>query len=245
MSDDMNARRAVLGAVSLVAWSLLPACGGTALGDRCGDGTHDEHGACVVDPSGSDSDAGGADSSSITTDSGYVAPPGQDAASSDAASGDSAAAVDVATACLVNDNIMVLDGDPQDYIQPGVFTIRGGVGWQANPFKPINGAPSIIEVSAGSNWSLSFDSSALGKPLAVGDYQGAQRYPFEDPNHPGLDVSGDGRGCNTLAGNFQVIDVDTPISDAGIQVVRGFTAVFEQHCEGATPALHGCVRIRL
>ena len=60
-----------------------------------------------------------------------------------------------------------------------------------------------------------------------GSYTGALRYPFND-GAPGLSVSGDGRGCNTLTGQFDV----TEISQASTGELLVFDATFEQHCEG-------------
>lgn len=68
-------------------------------------------------------------------------------------------------------------------------------------------------------------------------YENATRYPFQSPTLPGLDVSGDGRGCNTLTGRFDILE----ISYASGQI-SSFAADFEQHCEGGTPALFGSVR---
>src|SRR5206468_12605172 len=58
-------------------------------------------------------------------------------------------------------------------------------------------------------------------------------------DHPGLDVSGDGSGCNTLTGKF---DVDE-ISFWSTGDLKTFQATFEQHCSGAIPALFGRIRI--
>jgi hypothetical protein len=55
----------------------------------------------------------------------------------------------------------------------------------------------------------------------------------------GLSISGDGRGCNTLTGQF---DVDE-ISHAPTDELLVFDATFEQHCEGMDPALFGRIRI--
>ena len=65
----------------------------------------------------------------------------------------------------------------------------------------------------------------------------AQRYLFEAAGHPGLDVSGDGRGSNTLTGSFQVLDVEFNNG-----TLTSFAANFIQHSEGATPALYGEIR---
>jgi hypothetical protein len=40
----------------------------------------------------------------------------------------------------------------------------------------------------------------------AGYYPDAQRWPFQDAGHPGLDFSGNGRGNNTLTGQFRVLE---------------------------------------
>jgi hypothetical protein len=79
-----------------------------------------------------------------------------------------------------------------------------------------------------------------GQPLAVGSYTGAVRAPFRPPGTPGVDVFGDGRGCNTLTGQF---DVDE-LSYAPTGELLVFDATFEQHCEGGAAALFGRIRIQ-
>ena len=64
------------------------------------------------------------------------------------------------------------------------------------------------------------------------------RYPFQPAGVPGLAVAGDGRGCNVLTGSFQVLQA---VYGPGNTLVA-FDAIFEQHCEGATPALRGQIR---
>jgi hypothetical protein len=76
-----------------------------------------------------------------------------------------------------------------------------------------------------------------GEPLHVGSYTGAQRAAFREPGHPGLDVGGDGRGCNEVAGSFTITELVTDATGA----VKALAATFEQHCEGGTPALHGTI----
>ena len=61
---------------------------------------------------------------------------------------------------------------------------------------------------------------------------------FNRPGFAGLSVSGDGRGCNVLTGNFQVLQV---VYGPG-NTLASFDAIFEQHCEGAAPALRGEIR---
>jgi hypothetical protein len=82
-------------------------------------------------------------------------------------------------------------------------------------------------------------AAPLGTPLAPGAYEDATRWPFQSPTQPGLDVSGDGRGCNMLTGRFDVLEAK--FGPHGY--VERFHAMFEQHCEGGNAALHGEVRI--
>lgn len=75
-------------------------------------------------------------------------------------------------------------------------------------------------------------------PLLPGAYEGAQRAPFRAAGHPGLEFSGDGRGCNTLTGRFDVLEIVRDATGAVTQLAVNW----EQHCEGAAPALYGQLR---
>lgn len=85
-------------------------------------------------------------------------------------------------------------------------------------------------------WSLNF--SAPGNvPLVPGVYTGAERYPFQGGS-PGLDIHGEGRGSNTLTGQFTVLEA---VYGPSGEVLK-FDATFEQHSEGMTPALTGRIQ---
>ena len=85
-------------------------------------------------------------------------------------------------------------------------------------------------------WSVQLAPPA-GEQLHVGTYTDAQRAPFREPGHPGLNVDGDGRGCNTLTGSFTISQLVTDATGA----VKALAATYEQHCEGGTPALRGTI----
>jgi hypothetical protein len=87
-------------------------------------------------------------------------------------------------------------------------------------------------------WNLDFEAPS-GVRLQPGTYTGATRYPFNSAGVPGLSVTGGGAGCNTLTGSFIVLEA---VYGPRGEVLR-FHATFEQHCEGATPALRGEIRI--
>ena len=59
----------------------------------------------------------------------------------------------------------------------------------------------------GLSWSFII-SAAQGKTLATGIYTGVERAGFNTGIHPGLDVSGDGRGSTVVDGYFQVFELE-------------------------------------
>ena len=132
---------------------------------------------------------------------------------------------------------IVMNSEAGDYIGQGLqqmFTPSDGTFVAARNFD--NG------VSIGFNggmvtWNLAF-AAAGDAVLVPGSYENATRWPFQSPTGAGLDVSGSGRGCNVVAGRFDILEA---VYGPGGQVLR-FAADFEQHCEGLEPALFGAVR---
>ena len=133
---------------------------------------------------------------------------------------------------------LALNSQPGDFIGGGInqtFTPADGIFTPSRNFSngisvQFNGGPHF--------WFLDF-AAPLGAPLATGVYEGATRWPFQSPTGPGLSVSGEGRGCNTLTGRFEVLEV---VYGASGDVER-FAATFEQHCEGGMAALIGSILI--
>jgi hypothetical protein len=217
------------------------ACGGRAIGgDVCGPGTHDDNGECVPDEA---PDATTVVCGPGTTRVGNECLPTStngDAGTSDVDAADDSAppSIDVSTACLVSDDKFVIAGN--DYIHSGPpLVIEGGTGWYAGVSSMVNGEPSYVTIDIGFNWHAEFSTKSIGVPLSPGTYANAQRAAFTDPNHPGLDVSGDGAGCNMISGQFTVIDMSTA-ADAST-TITSFTVTFEQHCEQGTNYNVGCI----
>jgi len=128
-----------------------------------------------------------------------------------------------------------LNSQPGDYVGQGIqatFTPSDGT----FVLQAING---VIEFSFNTpDYSQTWDGlfePPVGKTLVKGIYEYAQQFHY---TKPGLSVGGDGRGCNTDTGRFFVSDI--AISSGG--VVERLAVDFEQHCEGATPALYGSIR---
>ena len=107
----------------------------------------------------------------------------------------------------------------------------------------ISGTSSRLQLSLdggthGTDFSLDL-VAPQGDVLLPGVYENAQRYPFQASTRPGLSLSGDGRGCNTLTGRFTVYDMAVGANG----VIDRFSATYEQHCEGAVAAAVGQISI--
>ena len=122
---------------------------------------------------------------------------------------------------------------PQDLIRAGV--------WR----RFADGSPSLVAFDA---WApnayatLLFGTHELGIPLQPGTYTDAQRAPFAEPGHAGLDVSFQHRGSNTLWGSFTILEATFMRDDAGALQVRTFDALFSQRSEYQAPVLSGHFR---
>jgi hypothetical protein len=133
-----------------------------------------------------------------------------------------------------------LNSQPGDFIGGGItqtFTAADGT-FSVRPV--FNGGVNVSFNTANfsSFWSLSFGPLSGQTLVANQEYEGAQRFAFHSPTKPGIEIFGDGRGCNTITGRFLVSDI-TFASDGSVQTLA---VDFEQHCEGAPPALFGSVR---
>jgi hypothetical protein len=110
--------------------------------------------------------------------------------------------------------VTILDDDPYKTFlvfdsQPGDWIGQG----QEFTLTPVDGSITAtrssnvvtVRFDGSTWWDLRFAAPA-GATITPGVYEGATRWPFQSPTGPGLDVSGDGRGCNTLTGRFVVLE---------------------------------------
>src|SRR5688500_14662730 len=88
--------------------------------------------------------------------------------------------------------------------------------------------------SLGDSFSLDF-AAPPDESLRPGLYLNAERAVFRDAGRPGIDIAGDGRGCNTITGRFDVKDIQTTANGT----ITRLWLTYEQHCEGGLPALFG------
>lgn len=150
-----------------------------------------------------------------------------------------------APAAAAGETLLVLASQPGDYIGAGqqrvitsadadftaVRNSYNGVSISANDFNRPNPVYTF--------WYVDL-AAPLGAELSVGAYEGATRFPFQEPGDPGLSVAGDGRGCNMSYGRFEVLEAEYDQQTG--EVIR-FAADFEQHCESpSAPALLGAIR---
>lgn len=117
-------------------------------------------------------------------------------------------------------------------------------------FHPDNGTVNIsgdasyltvaVDGGTSSNYFSLVFAAPEGQQLEPGAYEQAERAPYRNTGHPGLDIYGEGRECNTLTGRFTVHDIAVDLSGE----ISAFWATYEQHCSaGSGRALIGEVRI--
>jgi hypothetical protein len=150
--------------------------------------------------------------------------------------------VNVTQRAALGGNFVSFVSDAGDYIGQGWTLLHEAPTSTFTPGAPQSSGNHIGLTIIGSdglstlNWTLDF-AAPQGQQLAVGTYLSATRYPFQAPTVPGLNFSGDGRGCNTLSGQFTITGIVFG-ADGSLQQLR---ATFEQHCEGVGAALRGTI----
>lgn len=85
-------------------------------------------------------------------------------------------------------------------------------------------------------WQLAF-SGAHDEALAPGLYSDAARHPFNEPGTPGLDITGNHRGNNTLSGWFRILEIEYGDPDGifnlpGIEVLAIDFVQYDEGIEG-------------
>jgi hypothetical protein len=129
---------------------------------------------------------------------------------------------------------LVMDSPQGDYIGGGLNYYYAPADGTFAASKNFSNGVTISFNGNSHNWHLDFAAPG-GVLLTPGTYDGAARFPFQSSNQPGLSVSGDGRGSNTLIGSFTVKEI---VYGAGSTIVA-FDATFSQRSEGFGPPLTG------
>lgn len=122
-------------------------------------------------------------------------------------------------------------------------------GFFMNSFqREVAAGPSFLRFLLGSSSAspyntfaiLDFSTHQLGQPLAVGTYLNATRASFSSPGEPGLDVSWQNRGSNTLTGWFRINRISYTGSSNNY-TLREFNADFGQFSDGSPLELTGTI----
>jgi hypothetical protein len=98
-----------------------------------------------------------------------------------------------------------------------------------------------LEGGSQGGWANVWIGAPLGEVLQRRTYLDVMRTPFREPGYAGLDISADHRGCNTVSGILDVLDIQIQQG-----VLQRLWIRFEQHCGGDYPspvALFGEIRI--
>jgi hypothetical protein len=135
---------------------------------------------------------------------------------------------------ITGGNYLCMTSEADDYVGAGknwLFTAGD------SKFNTIGPGTLTIFVNDG-DWGLDFlpAKQTPGKP---GLYDEAVRTTAAlQGGTNGMDVYGDGRGCNEVTGKFEVLDIKWRVDN----VMTRLYVNFEQHCDGKGPALYGYLR---
>ncbi len=147
------------------------------------------------------------------------------------------AGVGTTAPCDPYPNALFFDGNGYIFTGTQLVTLGQFTATASSTVVSIHLAPTMQ--SQGLWWDADFAAPSGAGPLNEQVYPTASRHPFQPPGVAGLDVTGDGRGCNQSSGRFQVHRLRTDT----MGLLSEFTATFEQFCENTqTNVLRGCVK---
>ncbi|MFH8345799.1 hypothetical protein [Streptomyces sp. NPDC018045] len=127
----------------------------------------------------------------------------------------------------------------------GDYIGQGRAGTYREPAAKITSTGNAGELrvrvsTADERWDIDL-AAPKGEQLRPGVYRNAERAAFRTGRSPGLDVGGNGRGCNEVYGQFTVDQIATDATGA----ITLLDASYTQNCESATaPPLKGTVKYR-
>jgi hypothetical protein len=129
-----------------------------------------------------------------------------------------------------------IDGNPGSWLlETGSVVLD-----DSNTQFSMSGYNSGIEFSAQvpglSHWWYALITPPTGGQLTTGTYQTLRS---ADATHGGLDVFGDGRGCNQASGTLTITEFTL---DPSTQAVTAFAASYQQACELFMPIVSGEIR---
>ncbi len=127
---------------------------------------------------------------------------------------------------------LAYQSDIEDYVGDGRSKVLDEPGAMSG-----HGYPHTftLHYSGQEDWSI-IVSAKTGQELVLGTGQEAERSPTSTV--AGLSFFGEGRGCNTSTGEFDLQEYEFDESNNLVRLAIDFV----QHCEGGIPALRGSIR---
>jgi hypothetical protein len=118
---------------------------------------------------------------------------------------------------------------------------------------PINDSPDsiiyttpgrglVFEIRQGSDFFTAQFAPPTGERMKVRSYAPAVRK--SEPNFAGLSIAGNGAGCSTSSGQFQVHEFDVTVENNRVTRVNRVAIDFKQRCGISGPYLSGALRYR-
>lgn len=131
-------------------------------------------------------------------------------------------------------------GDPGDWVTDGQsYNYAAEHGDLVDWYLYEEAVNVFINGAVGDWWSVTLKAPGTQRLRDGRTYAGAVRYTMQSATTPQMNIDGNGRGCGSLTGSFTVHEVRYG-SDANFTNTLLFLhAGFEQHCDGAEPALRG------
>jgi hypothetical protein len=129
-------------------------------------------------------------------------------------------------------------GEPGEYISYGKTQVFSTPSFRVTVTQSGPGNIRMRFERGETEFDASF-STASGERFAARAYPAAQRSGMADPGHPGLEISGDGRGCGDIAGSFQVSEVAYDQDGT----ISKFVSTFMQLCDTAKVPAQGTIEL--
>jgi len=148
-------------------------------------------------------------------------------------------------------NAFYYESDRGDYIGQGqtrYLTADNGVLSASTDTKSVIRSSFIGQDQQSSIWWYMNFATASGTELAIGRYNDAIREPFQSETGNGLSIFGNGHGCNSLTGYFEIFEIEFTSSNSEengyvTYNISKLALDYVQNCEGAEPAMRGKIRI--
>jgi hypothetical protein len=133
---------------------------------------------------------------------------------------------------LAGQNVLYYQSQPGDFVGLGAEATFIGTDGTFNtlPASPDTARVRFFTPNFTHFWDLIIFSPS-NTVLQPGAYEDAQSFP--SVAHPGLNFTGEGRGCNTLTGRFDVLEI---VRDANGVIIQ-LAVNFEQHCTDSNNAI--------